>query len=183
MTNEDRIETLLRALFETFGETPTAGQILGYRLAFEGLGHDAVEQAVGRALRERKFLPRPSELRELAGEMTAATRAVIAWEVVRKAVHALGAYRSPDFDDPIVNATIRNMGGWVDFCGRDADDFQTWVRKDFERIYRQLAEKAGELGADTTKALAGIHGEAPRRVKVGLPPVATERRPMLEPVQ
>jgi hypothetical protein len=155
---------------ETFGVTPTPGQVLGYQMGLEGLPLEDIERAVARALRERKFMPKPSELRELAGEMTPETRAVIAWSAVKRAVHSVGAYGCPDFDDPVVNATVRNMGGWVELCGRDADTFETFTRKDFERVYRRLYDVAESLG-DRAAPLRGIFDQPAVRIKVGLPPL------------
>ena len=165
---EDMFMALLRALFETFGVQPTQGQILGYRMALDGLDVADVEQGIGRAIRELKFMPKPAELRELAGVMPAPTRAILAWGAVKKAVHALSAYGSPDFDDPVINATTRNMGGWVRLCGRDASEFDTWVRKDFERIYVSMLT-GGVLPGELMRPLAGIHEGETQKVVTGLP--------------
>ena len=161
MTDEDQFETLLRALFETFGQTPTAGQILGYRMAMDDVPIEDLERGVRRAMRDSKFLPKPVELRELAGVISLSARAALAWSAAKKAVHSIGSYGSVDFEDPTINAVIRNMGGWKEFCGRDADTFETFTRKDFERIYQLFA--AGQVG-EMGRYLTGIHNEPqPRR--------------------
>lgn len=172
--DEDRFEALLRALFETFGQEPTPGQILGYRLALDSLPIAELELGIARAMRSLKFLPKPVELRALAGVMATDTRAILAWGVVKQTVHRLSAYGSPDFDDPVINAAIRNMGGWIRLCNSPAEEFDTWVRKDFERIYAHLSVNG--VSADQGRALAGIHDEAPKRVVTGLPPVDGQKR-------
>lgn len=169
--DEKQFVTLTKALGETFGVTLSSAQFMGYSMGLEGIAIEDVERAVGQAIRTLKFMPKPAELREMAGELTPATRAVMAWGVVKRAVHSVGAYGSPDFDDLVVNATIRNLGGWVDFCGRDAATFETFTRKDFERVYAQLADKAHLLGSDTTAHLKGIHDGPPKRIPTGLPPL------------
>ena len=166
--DEKRFATLLRAMGETFGAPITSGQILGYRMALGDLPIEAIEKAVKTALGACKFMPKPAELRELAGGMTAETRAVIAWGAVKKAVHAVSIYGSVDFDDPVVNATVRNLGGWVSLCNSDAAEFDTWIRKRFEDVYVRLYKL--DLHPDQTRHLPGLHGERPKGLFVtGLP--------------
>lgn len=174
----DRFDVLLRALFETFGQTPTAGQLMGYRMALDDIDPADLEKGIRRAMNELKFLPKPVELRELSGEMSMATRAALAWGAAKKAVHSLSAYSSPDFEDPVINAVIRNMGGWVDFCGRDAETFETFTRKDFERIYQSFGSYG--VSAEMAAPLRGIHSEErEKRVLVGYP--VEKRRLSLAP--
>lgn len=47
--------------------------------------------------------------------------------------------RSVDFG-PLVNAVVRNMGGWLWLCDRDKDDL-TFDRKKFEELYTLLSVK------------------------------------------
>jgi hypothetical protein len=160
----DDLEVLLRALFETFGITPTAGQIMGYRMALDDVPMSDIERGIRKAMRDSKFMPKPVELRELSGEMPWTTKAALAWGAVKKAIHSHGAYACVDFADPAINAVIRNMGGWVELCGRDAATFETFTRKDFERIYLLLAPGGVDRGAGAY--LRGIFEGPPRRIGV-----------------
>lgn len=82
-----------------------------------------------------KFFPKPVELRQLAGERTPEERAARAFEYVQTAIRSVGIYSSPDFDDPITNATIYTLGGWVRICELDREEREKWYRKDFVATY------------------------------------------------
>ena len=126
---------------------PEVSELLfeSYHLGLEGIPVDAIERAAKRALQTCKFMPSPAELRELAGDMLPADRAVRAWAIVERAVHVHGEGPSLDFDDPAVNATIHNMGGWEPFLDRWEVEGKTWLRKDFERVYQSFC-RAGVAG-------------------------------------
>lgn len=163
---EKRFTTLIRALVESFGAKYTDGMLMGYRLGLDGIPLEDIERGVQRALKECKFMPKPVELRDMSGVTPLAVKAALAWTAVKKAVHSLSAYGSPDFEDPVVNAVIRNMGGWVQFCGRDSDTFETFTRKDFERLFVLFAPNGVSQAAG--QHLVGIHSsERPKLVPVG----------------
>lgn len=159
----DRFSTLLRALFETFTVTPTSGQIMGYRMALDDIPMADLELGIRRAMATCKFLPKPVELRELCGVLTVQARAALAWAAAKKAVHAVSAYGSVDFEDPVINAVIHNLGGWKDFCGRDADTFESFTRKDFERLYTIFA--ANGVDEERGAYCRGIFDQPPPRRK------------------
>lgn len=171
---ESRFEAVIYALADTFGAKLTPGQLLGYRMGLGSLLLADIELSARRAMETLKYMPKPAELRELAGAMTIDTRAILAWGVVKQTVHRLSAYGSPDFDDPVINAAIRNMGGWSRLCGADADEFDTWVRKDFERIYQHLVLQG--VSAEQGRPLAGLFDEPPKRVVTGLPPLVGQKQ-------
>lgn len=96
-----------------------------------------------------RFWPTPSELRGV----NPSADAVRAWDTANAAIHIHGMYRHVDFDDSVVNATIRHLGGWPEFCARDPKD-ETWTRKEFIQTYKSLA--ASGLTAEQAAPLAGI---------------------------
>lgn len=106
-----------------------------YWMALEDLPIESVAIAAKRALRECKFFPMAVELREMSGEVSPADRAVLAWDAFQKAVHQHGYYDSVQFDDPAITATVRSLGGWIRVCELPVDEFDKWLRKDFERVY------------------------------------------------
>jgi hypothetical protein len=65
--------------------------------------------------RPDKWMPSPGELRELAGDVRPADRAVLAFQALKTACSRVGAFRSPDFDDPLINATVQSI--WADSKG------------------------------------------------------------------
>ncbi len=127
----------------------------GYWLGLQDLPISAVEKAIARSIATSKRMPVPADLRELSGDIPAATRAVKAWAKVKDSIRRIGAYSSVNFDDPITNATIRALGGWTRLCSTDSEELDKWTRKDFERIYSALSN--GGVSSDEGKYLAGIH--------------------------
>ena len=153
----ERIVELVTGLCETFGRTASAATFMAYELGLEGLDINVIEAAVGRALRECRFMPVPSELRELSGEPSAQDRATLAWDCVLKSVH-LGPYKHVSFsDDRIINATIRNLGGWPMFLSRFTDaEAEKWVRKEFMDTYRSLHRS--NVDGEICLPLCGLSG-------------------------
>ena len=147
-------------------------------MGLHDLDPQQLEKACMRALRESKFFPRPVELRQLAGTMPINERAIVAWGEVAKAVRGYGSYASVDFDDPVINASIRNMGGWQQLCAKSAEDFDVWCRKDFERIYAALCSSCVTEDAacylvgrhEQLKQSAGYSIDQPARIATSLPP-------------
>lgn len=149
--NLERQAKLIATLAATLptSKEPDEAFFLGYELGLIGVPTDVLEQAVARALQTCKFMPSPAELRELAGcAVGDSSRPLLAWEAFRKAVGACGAYRSVDFDDPAINATVRALGGWERACDLEGDAFYVWYRKEFERTYATLCESgfSAEMG-------------------------------------
>lgn len=179
MTNDEKPKFVLaiEALAASFRAEVTEAMFEGYWLALDDLDLNAVGRAVKRAMRECKFMPSARELRELAGELRSEHRAVLAWDAFESAVIRHGGYASVDFDDPLINATIRHLGGWRRVCELSGKEFDTFLKKDFERVYAALC--ASGVASDRCTPLLGIHASenalngfpAPKPAKVltGLP--------------
>lgn len=146
--------TAIGAMCAAFGTDASKALMLGYWMGLQDLTLQAVQGAVARSIRECERLPAPVELRRLAGERTAEAGAIAAWGDVLKAI-PLGPYRHVDFDDRLINATVRNLGGWPTFLGRLVDvDSEKWLRIEFVKCYAMLANSgvSGEMCA----ALPGL---------------------------
>lgn len=156
MTPNDkgRFGMAIGALAEAYRQTITAATVRAYELGLDDLPIEAIEGAVRRALRQCKFMPAPIELRELSGEVNGSNRAVLAWGAFEQAVIVHGGYKSVCFDDPLINATVRNLGGWQRCCEMPADEFDKWLRKDFLKAYEAI-EAAG-VGPEGGYPLVGI---------------------------
>lgn len=126
---------LIAALCETFQKTPTDGTFLGYEMALDDLPIERIEIAVRKAMRTCKFMPAAVELRELTGELSTTDRPRLAWGEFERAVIKHGYGNSPDFEDKLINATIRHLGGWERCCDLESEEFDKWLRKDFEATY------------------------------------------------
>lgn len=155
MNDNDRPEfaIVIAALCETFGREASKATTYGYWLGLSDLSLSSVKDAATKAIRSCKFMPTPAELRELAGVTNATDRALLAWAAVEKAA-PLGSYKSVDFDDPLINAAIRSMGGWPAILEKTQQDFDTWVRKDFIAAYQGFM-RAGADG-DVCRPLPGL---------------------------
>jgi len=158
MTNEERPRFVmaLQALAAGFNREFTDALCESYWLALDDLPFAAVATAIKRAIRESKFMPSGRELRELAGAANPEMRALEAWVAVKRAIAAVGAYESVNFDDPAVNAAIRSLGGWRRLCSLDSEELDKWTRKEFEKAYTAYAS-APSLHPDLTRHLPGIH--------------------------
>ena len=167
------------------GKTPSAVTFKAYEVGLADLPAEAVEAAAMRALRSCKFVPSVAELREMCGALTLEQRSIRAWDALERAVREVGYYRSIVFDDPALQATVRNLGGWMQVCDVSAsenpDDWSKWFRKDFERVYRSFA--AGQVPAESLEPLVGFADQQngflgrregvkpPIEFKTGLPPL------------
>lgn len=147
------------ALAEAFRQKVTAATLLAYEIGLGDLSIEVVQESVRLAIRRCRFMPTVSELRELVGRSeTDEARADLAWSCALRAVSRVGRYRSVSFiDDPITNAVIRSLGGWVAFCDRFSDerDADKWLRKDFCDTYRRF--QSGRVPPEHCRALVGEH--------------------------
>lgn len=136
----------------------SADMIRGYWLALSDLKLEDVQKAVVKAMRtstSNKKLPFPADLRVLAGaEVSPDQKGLFAWNDVLKAL-PLGPYKHVDFEDRVINACIRSMGGWPNFLSRfGSSDEEKWVRIEFLKSYKGFVE-AGCNG-DICRPLAGL---------------------------
>jgi hypothetical protein len=145
----------IAALFKSFGQEATDAAYDGYFLGLGDLSIETLRSAVARAIRECPHLPKPYDLRKLAGYSTSSEdRAVAAWNDVQRAL-GYGCYKTLDFQDKLCNAVIRNLGGWPTFCSRFTDaDSEKWVRQDFLRAYQSFA--ASGISEDLAKPVPGL---------------------------
>lgn len=168
-------------LAEYFGKPLTEAVMGAYWLGLGELTDDQIKGAVARSIRECKFMPTAAELLSFSGHKPrdVAGEAVVAWGIVRRALDALDVYGNPDFG-LVVNATVRNIGGWLYLCEAKLADLE-WRRKDFERAYKVLAER-DPIHLDGAP-LVGEWKNAPiQRVSMpGLP--AAVARPVLAEVE
>lgn len=141
------------ALCEAFGRTPSEATFDAYEWGLEGLSAEEIREATRLALRQCKFMPAPSELRELvaAGE-SPASRSWKAWSAFERGVAQHGYRDILDFDDSLINGAARAVGGleryWVLPEGE-----QHWFRRDFLQAYEQLVKHPST--ADMCRPLVG----------------------------
>lgn len=170
---------LVTVLCEAYGRTATAATFAAYELGLEGIDLPAIKAAVTQSLRRGKFMPSPAELREMSGELKPEDRAQRAWLAVGQAMHEHGGYRTVTFDDVVINAAVRSVGGWERICETDPKEFESHTRREFLKAYASLC--IAGVGEEQAAPLIGIFdrmnavkGHAPQEVRIvetGLPPV------------
>jgi hypothetical protein len=146
--------TLLGGLMQAHQVEPTEAMVQVYSLAMIDLEPEQMQTAVLRAIRELPRMPRPAELRELAGANVAEdTKAVEAWGDVQRAV-AIGPYKWIDFGDQRINATIRSLGGWPNFLESFNDaESEKWARHNFLKAYAAVGDR---LSPESCRPLIGL---------------------------
>lgn len=142
MTKREAFVAVMNMLGETFNRPMTAGLLEGYWLAVEDLSEEELRKATRAALASSKFMPAPAELRAFARPPRNPNVDVVqAWQAVRRAIDKHDyLVASIDFG-PLVNAVIRNLGGWDTFCRATLPELDNpgWLRKRFDEIYKSLA--------------------------------------------
>lgn len=149
-----RLAIVVGVLAEAYRREITDVTIRAYEMGLQGVAIVDIERAAQRAVETCKFMPVPAELRELAGGLTPKQRAVLAWGAFKAAIASHGYYASVDFDDQVVNATVRNLGGWMPVIEQMEAEGDKWIRKDFERVYEAFA--ATGIGPDLARPLLGF---------------------------
>lgn len=150
-------DQLVSMLAEVTGRKFSPEGLMAYDIALSDVPLAALNSAALQLLKTAKFMPSPAEIREAAGAVSGAVatkdKPTLAWVDVRRAINRVGGYDSPNFQDPLINATIRAMGGWVALCDSTPDEL-VWREKDFLRTYAALAPLP--LPAEQTERLFGI---------------------------
>ena len=143
-------------LGEAFRQKVTDTTIRAYELGLADIEPQAIECGLAMALRDSQFMPTVHEFRKLCGVIPVEGRATLAWAAAKKAVREHDYTKSVDFDDSTINAVIRLMGGWENFCNIECGEkFDVWTRKQFEETYLKL--HGSRLSDDMTRPLCGFH--------------------------
>ena len=140
----------IAALAAAFGAAADEPTLMAYRIGLEDVPLGTLRRVVAESIRSGgEFMPRVATLRRMAGmEVGPEGRAIVAFDALSKAVEQQGAYKSVRFDDPITNATIQSLGGWVRICETTTDDWDTHFRRNFLATYKQNFEmKRGTMYA------------------------------------
>lgn len=155
-SDKGRFALAIGAMLETFGQEATKARLHGYWLGLRSLPIESVEEAVARVLETcgDKFPPPPAKLRETASGGSTEDMAISAWNDVQKAI-PLGPYRHVDFQDRVINATIRSLGGWPAMFDRLVDaDSEHWYRVGFLKAYAALRRSG--VDGEVSRPLAGL---------------------------
>jgi len=75
--------------------------------------------------------------------------------IAKDTITSHGAYRSVQFDDPIIHKVIESMGGWVNFCMTQYKDLP-WKEKEFIKYYASYRSLYDEGKLDLPRYLQGL---------------------------
>lgn len=148
MTTDEAIVTALAMLGGAFDKPVTKAMGQAWRSALGDLTPEEIQKATTGALRACKFFPAPAELRAFARPpRDLSSEAQKAWAAVRRAIDEIDYTVSGIDFGPVVNAVIRQLGGWDALCRATLTDLDVWKRKEFERLYLLFGDREiGDMG-------------------------------------
>lgn len=178
---------MLKAFLEVQRIKVTPDALRLWIATFSDLTQEQLHDALLRYTKEGSEFPTPASVRKFAGHGEAGIddRAGIAWANVRLAIRRVGPYESIDFDDRIINAAIRNIGGWEKLCDVPHDKIE-WKAKEFIDMYKTIVRTGigdgSPLHGITARVNVGrFNSPAPKRLTTGLSPHAVAERLTAEP--
>lgn len=159
---QDEFNSAIAILIASVGRPMPDEQVRAWKLICDDLTAEQLRRGVITTIRTHEFAGFPpiaairkNAIGKEAGQLTIADRAVVAWGAIKRAVAVHGGYATVQFDDPLVTASVRELGGWSRFCDCEAGEkFDVWLRKDFERTYSALL--VAGTSAERTAPLAGL---------------------------
>lgn len=122
-----------------------------------------------------KWMPKPSDFVDAMNksELSISERSNLAWLSVCNAVRSVGGNRGVRFDDPLIHAVVRSLGGWVSLCRGKQEYFNSTVRNAFIKTYEHMASCANNgnvLGTlSSLEPLRGAMDDMVVNIATGLP--------------
>jgi hypothetical protein len=163
MQKKDKVKFLevLTSLSDLYDAPLSQGSISLYWETLKVLPLDGFIAASKHHAETSKWMPKPSDFLDAArkGSMSLEERSAMAWLGVVSAVRSVGANRGVNFDDPLIHATIRSLGGWANLCRSKTQYFNSTVRAAFLKTYEHMsrcAENGTVLG--TLGSLEPLYG-------------------------
>ncbi len=144
-------------LAEAFQRTASDATFEAYIIGLQALSPQQVESATHAAIRGSRFMPTPAELRELGGVVRLTDRAERAWMAFDAALSRYGVYKTLLFDDPVVNAVCRSLGGLAAAVELPADEYQSFYRAKWLKAYEALGRS--KVGAEQCGPLLGHYDQ------------------------
>ena len=163
MQKKDKVKFLevLTSLSDLYDAPLSQGSISLYWETLKVLPLDGFIAASKHHAETSKWMPKPSDFLDAAkkGSMNLEERSAMAWLGVVSAVRSVGSNRGVNFDDPLIHATIRSLGGWANLCRSKTQYFNSTVRASFLKTYEHMsrcAENGTVLG--TLGSLEPLYG-------------------------
>lgn len=139
-----------------------------YRAMLTDIPIGVIEVAVQQSIVNSEFLPTVATLRATCHRLTVPDELTgfEAWEVVRAAIGAIGAYQRPQFENRLIERAV-NCIGWVQLC---RSENEVADRAHFVKVFEQLKERQREDGmllpaAREMKALVSVQTAKPKELR------------------
>ena len=154
---------LTTALSEQFGRKNSESGLMMFVNATADIPLADFERSVMQAARVCRFMPTPAEVRQvnLPTPVDVQSRAILAWDEVRRAISVHGGYQTVQFDDPVTAAAVRAIGSWNDLCETETDQM-LWKKKEFIEAYKAVYSLGVVRDVDVS-GLPGILASDARR--------------------
>ena len=134
--------TMMHGIATLYGKEISKPVIAIWWNALSSYAIDDVRRALNAHVRNPdngQWMPKPADVVKLL-DGTSESAAMIAWSQVMHALKTVGSYSSVAFDDPIIHATIADMGGWIQL-GAMTEDEQPFKAREFEKRYAAYLTK------------------------------------------
>jgi hypothetical protein len=136
MENEDLepFSAVLKATAVMYDKQLSDMLVALYWKSLQSLTLDQVKQGISAHIanpEHGQFIPKPADI--MRAFVRKPKEALIAWSQVERAMNDQGYYSTVQFEDGVINAVIKDMGGWMKMC--EADIGTPWTQKEFERRY------------------------------------------------
>lgn len=129
----------LTDVFEAYGKLSTPGQMAFYWNALKHYELEDIRRAFGQhALNPEngQFMPMPAHLAKFI-DGSSQSRAGTAWLKVDRAMRSVGGGDSVVFDDPLIHATLAQLGDWPKLCQTPENELH-FLQNKFEKHYQAL---------------------------------------------
>ena len=140
-TEKRRFYELMVLLAENYNREYSQALQKAWETKLSQYPFERVEQAIYQYMATQKFPPRLADIVEMLEKSnmidkeTAEALAEQAWAEVLSYMASVGAYKSVKFRDPIINAVIKNLGGWVMLCQKTYYELETTTKWNFKKLY------------------------------------------------
>lgn len=140
MSNNDLLATISR-YFATFGRKPDTEILKAYALTLRGLSDAQVAAAFTAAVRKGTEHPLSAGQLLALGTLGGKDAGAAAEDAFNLLDKTMGTGEYPlDYDDKLINAAVRELGGLQRLAEIPIKEFQTWTRKEFVAAYKRLLE-------------------------------------------
>lgn len=121
-------------------------------LQMHGVEIKAFQGAMFYWLATQRFMPFPIDIADIANGQGAGNRGMRAIQVLREKVGNIGPYRKPHIEDPVLQMTIEDFGGWKAICEQFMDD--DFFRNRFLKAYTNNQKVTPVLGLSNRLCLS-----------------------------